>query len=137
MNASTSPPVRTYPKQRWIFALSHAEQASALAQAARLPRVLTELLVARGVTDAHAAHAFLNPDFEQLHDPLLMRGMDKAVERVERAIARREPILLYGDYDVDGTTAVVLLKTAIEMLGGIVRFHVPHRLLEGYGLQSS
>jgi single-stranded-DNA-specific exonuclease len=68
---------------------------------------------------------------------MLMRGMDTAVERVERAIAAREPILLYGDYDVDGTTAVVLLKTAIEMLGGVVRFHVPHRLLEGYGLQSS
>jgi single-stranded-DNA-specific exonuclease len=56
---------------------------------------------------------------------------------LERAIASREPVLLYGDYDVDGTTAVVLLKTAIEMLGGIASFHVPHRLREGYGLQSS
>jgi single-stranded-DNA-specific exonuclease len=65
-----------------------------------------------------------------------MLGMNVAVERVETAIARKEPILLYGDYDVDGTTAVVLLKAAIEMLGGIVRFHVPHRLREGYGLQS-
>ena len=101
------------------------------------PRCWPNLLLARGVTDAHAAHAFLHPDSGQLHDPLLMRGMDAAVERVERAIAAREPILLYGDYDVDGTTAVVLLKTAIEMLGGVVRFHVPHRLLEGYGLQSS
>jgi len=63
--------------------------------------------------------------------------MSAAVERLERAIASREPVLLYGDYDVDGTTAVVLLKTAIEMLGGIVRFHVPHRIREGYGLQSS
>ena len=66
-----------------------------------------------------------------------MLGMTAAVERLEAAIARREPVLLYGDYDVDGTTAVVLLKTAIEMLGGVARFHVPHRLLEGYGLQSS
>ncbi len=66
-----------------------------------------------------------------------MLGMAAAVERLEAAIARREPVLLYGDYDVDGTTAVVLLKTAIEMLGGEVRFHVPHRLREGYGLQSS
>ena len=98
---------------------------------------LAELLVARGITSAPEAHAFLNPDVSHLHDPLLMRGMDVAVDRVERAIADRTPILLYGDYDVDGTTAVVLLKTAIEMLGGVVRFHVPHRLLEGYGLQSS
>ncbi len=66
-----------------------------------------------------------------------MMGLAAAVERLERSIAAREPVLLYGDYDVDGTTAVVLLKTAIEMLGGVVRFHVPHRILEGYGLQSS
>jgi single-stranded-DNA-specific exonuclease len=69
-----------------------------------------------------------------------MLGMTAAVERLERAIANHEPVLLYGDYDVDGTTAVVLLKTTIEMLGGpnnLVRFHVPHRLREGYGLQSS
>jgi len=64
-------------------------------------------------------------------------GMAAAVERLERAIELHEPVLLYGDYDVDGTTAVVLLKTAIEMLGGEARFHVPHRLREGYGLQSS
>ena len=66
-----------------------------------------------------------------------MLGMKAAVERVEAAIARKEPILLYGDYDVDGTTAVVLLKTTIELLGGEVRFHVPHRLREGYGLQAA
>jgi single-stranded-DNA-specific exonuclease len=58
-----------------------------------------------------------------------MLGMNEAVARLERAIANREPVMLYGDYDVDGTTAVVLLKTAIEMLGGEARFHVPHRLL--------
>jgi single-stranded-DNA-specific exonuclease len=66
-----------------------------------------------------------------------MLGMSAAVERLERAIAAREPILLYGDYDVDGTVAVVLLKTAIEMLGGVAQFHVPHRLRDGYGMQSS
>jgi single-stranded-DNA-specific exonuclease len=99
--------------------------------------VLAELLVSRGIVEPAEAFAFLNPESAQLHDPFLMLGMDAAVERLERAIANREPVLLYGDYDVDGTTAVVLLKTAIEMLGGVARFHVPHRLLEGYGLQSS
>ena len=63
--------------------------------------------------------------------------MAAAVARVQSAIRNHEPILIYGDYDVDGTTAVVLLKTAIERLGGEVRFHVPHRLLEGYGMQGS
>ena len=111
--------------------------AAALAKEARLPKVLAELLVARGITQAAQAHAFLNPEAAHLNDPFLMKGMAAAVERLERAIREREPVLLYGDYDVDGTTAVVLLKTAIEMLGGEARFHIPHRLLEGYGLQSS
>jgi single-stranded-DNA-specific exonuclease len=112
-------------------------EAAALAKAARLPQVLAELLVARGVAQPAEAFTFLNPELAHLHDPQLMLGMNAAVARLEQAIARREPVLLYGDYDVDGATAVVLLKTAIEMLGGIARFHVPHRLNEGYGLQSS
>jgi single-stranded-DNA-specific exonuclease len=128
---------RTYPRQRWVLAASHPERAAALAQEGRVPQVLAELLIARGITTVDQAHAFLNPDLTHLHDPLLMQGMATAVDRLEKAITAREPILLYGDYDVDGTTAVVLLKTAIEMRGGTVRFHVPHRLLEGYGLQSS
>ncbi len=125
------------PRQRWICDPPHPAEAEALAQAARLPQVLAELLVARGVRQAAEAFAFLNPEINHLCDPLLMLGMNAAVARLEQAIAARQPVLLYGDYDVDGTTAVVLLKTAIEMLGGVVRFHVPHRLREGYGLQSS
>ena len=128
---------RPFPRQRWKLAEAHPEQAAELAKTARLPLVLAELLVARGVIRPAEAFAFLDPEQAHLHDPFLMLGMTAAVDRLEAAIARREPVLLYGDYDVDGTTAVVLLKTAIEMLGGVVRFHVPHRLLEGYGLQSS
>ncbi len=90
--------------------------------------MLAELLFARGVTQPNEAFAFLNPETSHLHDPFLMLGMTAAVDRLERAIANHEPVLLYGDYDVDGTTAVVLLKTAIEMLGGEARFHVPHRI---------
>ena len=134
---SASSPPRKHPPQRWTLTPSNFAVAEALAKEARLPQVLAELLVARGITQASEAHAFLNPEPAQLNDPFLMLGMATAVDRLERAIAAREPILLYGDYDVDGTTAVVLLKTAIEMLGGEARFHVPHRLREGYGLQSS
>jgi single-stranded-DNA-specific exonuclease len=136
MNSAQSSP-RNLPRQRWKFAEPHQDEAAALAKAARLPQVLAELLVARGVVQSAEAFAFLNPEASHLHDPFLMLGMSEAVARLEQAIANREPVLLYGDYDVDGTTAVVLLKTAIEMLGGVARFHVPHRLLEGYGLQSS
>jgi single-stranded-DNA-specific exonuclease len=135
--SAAAQPVNRRPNQRWQLAESHPEAAAALAQSARIPQVLAELLIARGIDEPGAAYAFLNPDLTHLHDPRLMLGMDVAAERLERAIAQREPVLLYGDYDVDGTTAVVLLKTAIEMLGGVVRFHVPHRLREGYGLQSS
>lgn len=142
MSATASPRpavagARRHPAQRWVLTPAHPEESAALAAAAHLPPVLAELLLARGVTDAREAHDFLHPDSTHLHDPFLMLGMRPAVERIQRAIEQREPILLYGDYDVDGTTAVVLLKTAIEMLGGLVRFHVPHRIKEGYGLQSS
>lgn len=142
MGIATVPPsnaetARRGPRQRWIIDPPHAQEAELLAKAARLPHVLAELLVSRGITQPDEAFIFLNPDAAHLHDPLRMLGMAAAVERLEQAVAHREPILLYGDYDVDGTTAVVLLKTAIEMLGGVVRFHVPHRIREGYGMQSS
>jgi single-stranded-DNA-specific exonuclease len=140
--STTGPPnkstaTRTLPPQRWLLTEPNPGQSGSLAHEARLPLVLAELLVARGITTAAEAFAFLNPEPSHLHEPFLMLGMTAAVERLERAIAAREPILLYGDYDVDGTVAVVLLKTAIEMLGGDVRFHVPHRLRDGYGMQSS
>lgn len=136
-DAGSGSTTRRAPRQRWIIAERHTQEAEVLARSARLPQVLAELLVARGITQPAEAFRFLNPESEHLHDPSLMLGMAAAVERVERAIAAREPILLYGDYDVDGTTAVVLLKTAIEMLDGVVSFHVPHRIREGYGMQSS
>jgi len=91
--------------------------------------------VARGLRTAAEVEQFLHPRIDDLLDPYSMLGMDRAVERIQRAVATREPILIYGDYDVDGTTATILLKTAIERLGGTVRFHIPHRLREGYGMQ--
>ena len=137
---ATAAPLARGAAQRWLLAESHPEESASLAREARLPLVLAELLIARGITTAAQAYAFLNPEPSHLHDPYLMLGMAAAVERLERAIAAREPVLLYGDYDVDGTVAVVLLKTAIEMLGSpdnIIRFHLPHRLRDGYGMQSS
>jgi single-stranded-DNA-specific exonuclease len=136
-DAARQTPQPALPRQRWVFAEAHPAVAAELAKTARLPLVLAELLAARGVTQAAEAFTFLNPEVSHLHDPLLMLGMIAAVERLELAITRCEPVLLYGDYDVDGTTAVVLLKATIEMLGGVARFHVPHRLNEGYGMQSS
>ncbi len=112
---------------------------SAELQAAHLPAlppVIVELLRARGVHTAQQMQAFLHPSLDALHDPFAMLGMGVAVARIQAAIARRQTMLLYGDYDVDGTLAVVLLKTALESLGGVCRFHIPHRLRDGYGMQA-
>jgi single-stranded-DNA-specific exonuclease len=132
---STPEPAPALLSRRWILSESDPRAAGALAREAGLPLLIAELLVARGVRTAAEAERFLHPQFEHLHDPYSMLGMERAVTRIQNAVAAREMILIYGDYDVDGTTAVVLLKTAIEMLGGVARFHVPHRLREGYGMQ--
>jgi len=126
-------------RKRWIYTQSgpdsNTSAAADLSRAANLPLIVAELLLARSVRTVEDVDRFLNPQLAHLHDPYLMCGMSAAVPRVQQAIQHREPILIYGDYDVDGTTATVLLKTAIEMLGGEVRFHVPHRLKEGYGMR--
>jgi single-stranded-DNA-specific exonuclease len=98
-------------------------------------KVLTDLLVSRGIEEPGTAARFLSPTIGDLHDPLLMRGMKTALDRLDAALDRKEKILIYGDYDVDGTTAIVILKTAIELCGGAADFHVPHRIREGYGMR--
>ncbi len=106
-----------------------------LPKSPQLNAIVAKLLLLRGITTPEAAAAFLSPSLDQLHSPLLMTGMKAAVERLEAAIERKEGILVYGDYDVDGTTAVVILKAAIELCGGSADFHVPHRIREGYDLR--
>ena len=100
-----------------------------------LASTLARLLVMRGVNDPETAERFLAPSLADLHSPYLMAGMKAAVDRLDAAIENKEGILIYGDYDVDGTTAIVILKTAIELCGGSADFHVPHRIKEGYDLR--
>ena len=100
------------------------------------------LLVSRGIKTTAAAQSFFNPTLDDLQDPMLMLGMKEAVARIQQALAASEAILIYGDYDVDGTTATVLLKTAIERIApkdrpAKVTYHVPHRIREGYGMQTN
>ncbi len=132
-------PQRTQPSpllySRWISPETTPIAASELAQSAGLPLIIAELLVERGVRNTEEAERFLHPGIDHLLDPYTMHGMTEAIARIRAAVERREPILIYGDYDVDGTTAVVLLKTTLEMLGGVVRFHLPHRIHDGYGMQ--
>lgn len=107
----------------------------ALRSRLRVERLTASILAARGLADPEAATGFLTPQLDGLLDPLAMRDMDRAVGRLREALERGEKILLYGDYDVDGTCSVVILKKALELLGGTVSFHVPHRLREGYGMR--
>ena len=120
---------------RWRHLTADSSEIDRLRQETPLSPVLARLLVLRGIKTAAAAHTFLNPSLEQLHSPYQMRGMAMAIERLSAAIVNKEQILIYGDYDVDGTTAVVILKTAIELCGGAADFHVPHRIKEGYGIK--
>jgi single-stranded-DNA-specific exonuclease len=102
---------------------------------ARTARILAPLFVRRGITDPESARNFLSPSLSHLHAPEQMTGLRAAVDRLDAAIERKEPILIYGDYDVDGTMAVIILKTAIELCGGAADFHVPHRIREGYDMR--
>jgi single-stranded-DNA-specific exonuclease len=128
--------------QQWIIPTVDPAEVARLAEHLHCPNAFASLLLSRGISDPTTAQAFLNPTIDDLHDPMLMLGMDLAVTRIQRAVRSTEPILIYGDYDVDGTTATVLLKTAIERIApkdkpAIVTYHVPHRLREGYGMQTS
>jgi single-stranded-DNA-specific exonuclease len=109
------------------------------------PPAVAHLLVSRNIATPAAAEAFLNPSIDQLHSPQQLLGMKAAVARILAALHSAEPILIYGDYDVDGTTATVLLKTTLERIAlaidpakpAAVTYHVPHRIREGYGMQNA
>jgi single-stranded-DNA-specific exonuclease len=95
-----------------------------------------KVLAHRGISDPEGVRRFLHPSLEDLHDALALQDMPQAVARIRQAIAAGEKILIYGDYDVDGATSVVLLTKAIELAGGRAAYHVPHRLKEGYGMRA-
>ena len=120
---------------RWIPRNADSQHVQRLALEMGLPVSLARLLVVRGIQNAEQARTFLNPSLHDLHSPYLMSGLRAAVQRLRAAIERGETIFIYGDYDVDGTTAIVILKTVLELCGGTVDYHVPHRIREGYGMR--
>jgi single-stranded-DNA-specific exonuclease len=120
---------------RWLRPSVDDECVRLLTREVQISPLVARLLVQRGITEPAAAQAFLHPSLGQLHAPELMAGMREAVDRLRRALAQHEKILIYGDYDVDGTMAVVVLLTALRMLGGEVETYVPHRLTDGYGMR--
>jgi single-stranded-DNA-specific exonuclease len=120
---------------RWVLRSADPQHVQRLALENNLAPWLARLLAVRGVQSGEQARKFLAPSLQDLHSPYLMTGLRTAVERLKAAIERGETVLIYGDYDVDGTTAIVILKTALELCGGKVDYHVPHRIREGYGMR--
>ena len=123
--------------KRWIVREQDAQRVASLARLLDISPTVAALLLSRGCDDEQSARSFLKPSYDQLHDPDLMLGMAEAVPRLLRAIEQGEPILVYGDYDVDGTTGTAVLLRALSLLGAKTGFHVPHRFTEGYGIQQA
>ena len=123
-------------EKRWVVKSQGEKKAvAALATGLGISPVLANLLVQRGIDTLEKASRFFKPRLEELHDPFLMKDMERAVERIEQAVKNNEKIMVYGDYDVDGTTAVALVYTFLRRLGhDNLRFYIPDRYNEGYGV---
>jgi single-stranded-DNA-specific exonuclease len=125
----------TIREHRWTIAEPpNAEVVERLSKEINVPEAIAKVLVFRGIDDYKKAQAYFRPSLDQLHDPFLMDGMDRATDRVLKAIEQREKILVFGDYDVDGTNGASMLYLFIREVGGDVGFYIPDRLKEGYGI---
>ncbi len=121
--------------KRWVLKKQgDKELVKNLSEVLKVDVNIANLLVQRGITTYDEAKSFFRPSLSNLHDPFLMKDMDKAVERIELAIQRKEKILVYGDYDVDGTTAVSLVYTFLKSFNERIDFYIPDRYEEGYGI---
>ncbi len=133
----TPAPARQRLAKKWILRPIDGAATSQLATTLNVSPIVAGLLVSRGYADRTTAETFLKPSLDHLRDPFLMKGMAEAVNRLLHAIDDHEPVLIYGDYDVDGTTGTAVLLRALRMLGATAGYHVPHRFTEGYGIQQA
>jgi len=123
-------------RHAWDHLTCNEKHVQTLTHQLDISRLVARLLVLRGVTGVEEANHFLNPSLEYLHDPYLLPDLDVGVDRLLRAISRRERIAVHGDYDVDGIMSTVMLRRALELLGADVVHYIPERLRDGYGLQA-
>ncbi|MBE9599796.1 single-stranded-DNA-specific exonuclease RecJ [Pedobacter sp. MC2016-24] len=125
-------------EKRWVQAVQgNQEQTDLLAQKLTIDPSLAQILVQRGITSFDAAKDFFRPQMAHLHDPFLMKDMDKAIVRIEKALEQREHILIYGDYDVDGTTSVALAYSFFRNFSSTIAYYIPDRHKEGYGISTT
>lgn len=121
-------------QKRWMVNQTDAAAVNQLQAQLGIHPILCKLLVQRGIDTYDKAKSFFRPELKDLHDPFSMLNMEKAVQRIERAVTDNEKILVYGDYDVDGTTAVALIVTFLKSFYANVDFYIPYRYTEGYGI---
>jgi len=121
-------------EKRWNILKANPAKVQHLQEALKIHPILCELLVQRGIDDFDAAKKFFRPSLDHLHDPWLMKDMKKAVDRIEYAFEKQEKILVFGDYDVDGTTSVATLYQFLKQLSPHIDYYIPHRYKEGYGI---
>ena len=123
-------------EKRWVIKEQGEEQlVQHLSEVLDIDHNLSNLLVQRGIHSFDESKTYFRPLIDSLHDPFLMKDMDKAIKRISTAVKNKEKILVYGDYDVDGTTATSLLLKFFKLLGFDAEYYIPNRLTEGYGLQ--
>lgn len=123
-------------QKKWKVMETDEKAADRMAAEVGISHIVAGLLLHRGIKNADTAKEFLNPEKQAFHDPFLLRDMDKAVERICQAIAQREKIVVYGDYDVDGITSTALLMRNLSSLGADVEYYIPNRQTEGYGFNT-
>lgn len=121
-------------EKRWHILEADSAKVAALQTALKIHPILCELLVQRGIEDFDKAKQFFRPSLNDLHDPWLMKDMDKAVTRITKAFDQNESIMVFGDYDVDGTTSVATLYQFLKNIHPTIDFYIPHRYREGYGV---
>ena len=123
-------------EKRWRFLKHDYDQVKALSSELNVTPLIAALLIARGFDSPETAKKFLSPDISHLHDPEKLKGLAEAVVRINKAVASGEKIMIWGDYDVDGTTGTVLLRQVLRLLGSESEFHIPNRFTEGYGINT-
>lgn len=123
-------------QKRWVVKQADSEKVNALQLALKISPVVCNLLVQRGIETFEQAKAFFRPSLDDLHDPFLMKDMDHAINRITMAIANNEKILIYGDYDVDGTTAVATVYSFFKEFYSNLEYYIPNRYTEGYGIST-
>ncbi len=121
-------------EKRWIIQKSNLKFVQKLAKDLGVNHIVAHLLVLRGIENFDDAKLFFRPELKHLHDPFLMKNMQDAVARIEKAIANKEKVLVYGDYDVDGTTSVAMMYSFLKRLSPEIEYYIPCRYEEGYGI---